>query len=57
MQDFGGQGCGVPHRRRRALGGMPPGRLCAKTASRQGAPNVFIGNSQFALDVFVQRFY
>jgi hypothetical protein len=57
VQDFGGEGCGVPHRCRRALAGMSSDRVLANAGSRHGTRDVLIRNSQFALDIFVQCFY
>jgi hypothetical protein len=36
---------------------MFPVRVPAKAVSRQGTRNMLIGNSQFSLDIFVQRLY
>jgi hypothetical protein len=57
VQDFGGQRRSMPHRYCRASARTAPDRLLAKAVSREGTRNVLIGNFQFSLNIFVQRFY
>src|ERR1019366_1826360 len=47
----------VPHRGCGTNAGVSLDRVLAKAVRRQGTRNMLIGNSQFPLDIFVQRLY